>query len=223
VAVLGFPRSGNTYLSHWLEWTACPGTVVIDGRMTHSALDVHRVARSTASVVIPVRPALATCASWLVRADAVADPGFARQTLRAFAAWYRVVAHAVDRPAVVVSDFAVSTRAPWLVSDAGPVAPMTRASDVADLPAFDAWLHDQLRGISGQGEPQDGVPSHQMISVPHQGRAGLLEQATQTLEQESLRPQLSAAVNAYYDLIAHADRQGTFVSTPDPIDSMATD
>ncbi len=223
LVVLGFPRSGNTYLTHWLEWTARPDTVVLDGRMTHSALDVHRVVRSSASVVIPVRPPLATCASWLVRADCVDDPDFARQTLRSFAAWYRVAARAVGRSNVVVSDFDASTCAPWRVSAAGPVSPLVQSPDLTDMPLFHSWLDDQLRDVVGQGQPLDGVPAHQMISVPHQGRAGLLEHAAGTLQHDALRGHFSAAVDAYFDLVAHADQRGTFVSAIDPVDALLTD
>lgn len=214
VAVLGFPRSGNTYIAHWLEWTALPTTRVLDGRLTHSALDVHRVARSSACVVLPVRLPLDTCASWLVRADAVSDAAFARDTLRSYAAWYATAARAVNRPNVVVSSFDVSTQAPWLVNSSVPVSTAARVSYPSDLQAFETWLHDQLRDVSGQGQDQDGVPSHQMISVPHMGRSVLLERASETLQERSLRRQLSAAVNAYYDLVAHAGHEGTLLSLP---------
>jgi hypothetical protein len=60
IAIIGFPRSGNTYLTAWLQWLAQPEVTVLDGRVTHSALEMHRLALANLGTAEPLLHRCAT-------------------------------------------------------------------------------------------------------------------------------------------------------------------
>lgn len=200
LAVIGFPRSGNTYLTHWLAWHAYPEVVVLDGRLTHSALDVLRLARSGATVVAPVRDPLATCASWMVRANAYADVDFARRTLRSYTAWYRTVARVADRHPVVIAEFRDFTKDPSHLAWRPALADLVDATRLSTLEEFETRLREDLDELPAQGAGLDGVPGHQMLSLPHEDRRELNEMALDILQRVEVADDLRAAEVAYLRL-----------------------
>ena len=197
IAVIGFPRSGNTFVSKWLEWVAEPGTTVIDGRLTHSALDGHRLTKAGAAVVIPVREPVSTCASWLVRSDAYGSVDAARRTLRSYTAWYRAMAPAVRPPNVLVVDFEALTTDLSMLSHWQRLEGLVRPETASALPDFEEWLVDHLSDVPGQGMPEAGVPAHQMSSLPNDDRLSMNEQATRLITSLSLAKELAAASRAF--------------------------
>ena len=210
IAVIGFPRSGNTFAAKWLEWVAEPGTTVLDGRLTHSALDGHRLAKAGAAVVIPVREPVSTCASWLVRSNAYDSLDAARRTLRSYTAWYRVKTSAVRPPNVLVVDFEA------LTTDLSPITHwqrlegLVRPETASSLPDFEEWLVDHLSDVPGQGLPEEGVPAHQMSSLPNDDRLSMNEHATRLITSRSLEKELAAATRAFARI---TDRTGTRMTT----------
>ncbi len=210
IAVIGFPRSGNTFVSKWVEWVAEPGTIVVDGRLTHSALDGHRLARAGAAVVIPVREPISTCASWLVRSDAYGSHEAARRTLRSYTAWYRAMAPAVRPPNVLVVDFEALTTDLSMLTYWQRLEGLVRPETASSLPDFEEWLVDHLSDVPGQGMPEAGVPAHQMSSLPNDDRLSLNEQATRLITSPSLAKDLAAASRAFARI---SDRPGTRLTT----------
>lgn len=200
VAVMGFPRSGNTYLTHWLTWHVRPGVAVMDGRLTHSALDVLRLARSGATVVVPVRDPLPTCASWMVRADAYANVDFARRTLRSYSAWYRAVARVAKGHSLVIADFRSFTADPADLAARPALAPLIDLTAVSALEDFEARLRADLDETPAQGAGLDGVPGYQMLSLPHEDRRELGEIAAEILQRAELAGELRSAETAYLRL-----------------------
>lgn len=203
IAVIGFPRSGNTYLTSWLQWLARPEVTVIDGRLTHSALDLHRLVGAQACVVIPIREPLATCASLLVRWDEHLDQRTARAVLRAYRAWYvsaRRTAESSHPGSVVLASFEEFTSNPQCVTQWPCVYSLVDRSRLTSAPQFESQLRSQLAQEEGQGLPLDGVPGTQMISLPHPDRAPLLEQATDLLQSPALAGHLASAERAYQRL-----------------------
>ena len=197
IAVIGFPRSGNTYLSKWLEWVAEPGTTVIDGRLTHSALDGHRLTKAGAVMIIPVREPIATCASWLVRSDACDSVDAARRALLSYNAWYRTMVPAVRPPNVLVVDFEALTTDLSMLSHWQRLEGLVRPETASALPGFEKWLVDYLSDVPGQGIPEAGVPAYQMSSLPNDDRLSLIEQARRLITSLSLAKELAAASRAF--------------------------
>lgn len=92
IAALGFPRSANTYLYFWLKWCQRPDVRILDGRLTHSPIDVFHLARRGVRVLVPIRPPVPTCASNLVRANSNLSVSAVRKVLRSYRGWYDTVA-----------------------------------------------------------------------------------------------------------------------------------
>jgi len=207
IAVIGFPRSGNTYLTSWLQWQARPETTVLDGRITHSALDLHRLARDEVCVVVPIREPLATCASLLVRWNEHHTLDSARAALRAYAAWYVSArrTYMASRPGtVVLAGFEEFTTQPQCVTNWPCVWSMLDHSRLGTATEFEARLQVQLDQEEGQGLPLDGIPGNQMISLPDPKRVPLLEQASELLQRPELARHLSRAEHAYTRLASLA-------------------
>ena len=205
IAVIGFPRSGNTYLTAWLQWLARPEVAILDGRLTHSALDLHRLAKAGTSVVLPIRPALPTCASLLVRWDGHLDLGTARVVLRAYRAWYESATRTLANSApgiVTVARFEEFTADPECVAEWPGVSPLLDRERMATSKDFEQDLHERLAVEEGQGVMLDGIPGSQMISIPDPDREPLLEQARQLLASPALARHLQRAQDAYEQLAA---------------------
>ncbi len=168
VVVLGFPRSGNTTLTAWLQRFARPGVTVVDGRQTHSALDVMRCVDHGIAVMIPARNAVDTCASMMLRAGQHESPDYGRAILGAYAAWYRTASRALASPHVSVAPFHHIARDPWDAAAWSRVIGLvdTEAAAAVPVEAFLRELRDDLAGEPVQGQPQYGVPSAHMISLP---------------------------------------------------------
>ena len=200
IAVIGFPRSGNTYLTSWLQWLARPEITVLDGRLTHSALDLHRLAKDEVCVVVPIREPLATCASLLVRWDEHLELGTARAVLRAYRGWYVSArrTYMASRPGtIVLAGFEEFTTQPQCVTNWPCVWSMLDRSRLGTATEFEARLQVQLDQEEGQGLPLDGIPGNQMISLPDPKRAPLLGQASELLQRPELARHLARAERAY--------------------------
>ena len=197
-AVLGFPRSGNTFLIAWLQYMSKGHMKVLDGRCTHSALDLITLDKAKIPTLIPVRNPEDTIASFLVRADAYDDVKFAHNSLRSITAWYRTAERVLPRASLFVVTFeTISADLNSLLT----VFPEAHYFDperlVSGNEGAKAWLEEQLRDVEGQGLPQNGVPAEQMASLPRAERAGLNSSARDILKDESLEGVLVAAQSAH--------------------------
>ena len=206
IVVVGFPRSGNTTLTAWLDRFTHRGITVVDGRMTHSALDVHRCARRGMTVVVPARGPIDTCASMMVRKGEPSSPAYGRQILRAYAAWYRVAAKALRYHTVSVVPFDQIVDDPWQACATEPLSLLVDAERAAGV-SVDSFVDDlraKLAGEAGQGLPQNGVPASMMISLPDQARSRHLEQARRVLRAPELAAELERAAEAFAGFMSRA-------------------
>ncbi len=179
---------------------------VLDGRVTHSALDMHRLALADVSVVVPTREPLSTCSSLLVRWDEHLDVRVARGVLRAYRAWYQSAARSLraSRPGTITfASFDDFTTDPACVGHWPGVSALLDPQRLETSQEFEAELHDRLAQEEGQGQPLDGVPGHQMISLPDQKRAPLLDEARDLLQSPGLSRYLDSAQDAYAQLVSH--------------------
>lgn len=167
IIVLGFPRSGNTFLTAWLQEVVTPSVNVVDGRSTHSALDVHRSARAGFSVVIPARPPIETCASMMLRGGKFDQVDYARLMLRAYRAWYQTAEQALEHESVAVITFEQITERPSVIADAAPVSGLVDEDAAASVSLDDlaTRLRASLANVPGQGSDQDGVEARLMVSL----------------------------------------------------------
>jgi hypothetical protein len=211
VVALGFPRSGNTLLTYWLRWSAAVSTTVLDGRLTHSALDVHRLAATGAAVIIPVRNPLDTAASWMVRANDYASIDFAARTLRSHAAWSRMVAKAAARHDVLMVDFETLIADPSIVGTWQRLDGLLTSDSSGEGSEFESWMRSELEDVPGQGLPEGGTPAHQMISLPHADRLPLLEQAGEVINRPELAGARLRALDAHDALLAQSVSAGNLL------------
>ncbi len=210
IIILGFPRSGNTFLTAWLKEVARSSVNIVDGRSTHSALDVHRTARAGVAVVIPARPPIDTCASMMLRGDNFDQIGYAEAMLRAYRAWYVTAEQALVHDSVAVITFERIIEEPWVIAAAEPVAhlidPKIASSVKLDLLA--TQLRTSLADVPGQGSDQNGVESRLMVSLPEASRARESAIARTLLVDDSLAEHLADAERAYGSFMASALGQG---------------
>ena len=219
VVVLGFPRSGNTYLGAWMARVVMPGVRVIDGRATHSALDVHRYANSDVPVVVPVRNAIDTCASAMVRAGKFDNSHYGLQILRSYEAWYRVAAQAVERESVSVITFPQIVSGPRQALIDGPIGHLLDpdAAAAVDCRTFTTELRASLSGIPGQGADQDGVAARLMVSLPEPARARESSAAKALLGSSEFAGRLQRAERAHELLLRTAHQHGKLASNAGPV------
>ena len=210
VVVLGFPRSGNTFLAAWLAEVVRPGVTVVDGRSTHSALDLHRYARAGVPVIIPARPPLETCASMMLRAGKFDHRDYAREMLRAYSGWYQVAEHSMACESATVITFEQIIEKPSVATEAGPIADLVDQSIARklDLGEVAAKLRRSLAGVPGQGSDQDGVEARLMHSLPEPTRAWESATATALLLEDSLAEVRQGAERAYAAFMASAWERG---------------
>ena len=210
VVVLGFPRSGNTFLAAWLAEVVRPGVTVIDGRSTHSALDLHRHARAGVPVLIPARKPLETCPSMMLRAGKFDHRDYARDVLRAYSGWYRAAARSMSCESAAVITFEQIIEKPSVVADIEPIAELVDASIAreVDLDQVAARLRRSLASVPGQGSDQDGVEARLMHSLPEPSRARESATATALLLEDSLAEVRQGAERAYAAFMASAWERG---------------
>lgn len=204
MAVLGYPRSGNTFLLGWLQYVSDERLRVLDGRLTHSALDLVSLDQAGVLTLIPSRAPLETVASFMVRANSHEDLGFAGAALRSFAAWYQTAIKLLSRPLIYVVAF--STISQDLRPLAGILPPSLVEPDhlAAGNDAVKMWLEQKLLGEEGQGLPHKGVPAEQMASLPREGRSRFNASAKTTLGHPSLNSELAEADRAFADFMSRA-------------------
>jgi hypothetical protein len=210
IIILGFPRSGNTFLAAWLREVVRPSVNVVDGRSTHSALDVHRSARAGIPVIIPARPPIETCASMMLRGGKFDRSEYAEAMLRAYRAWYATAEQALVHDSVSVITFEQIIEEPWVIATAEPVAhlidPMIASSVKLDQLA--TQLRASLADVPGQGSDQGGVEARLMVSLPDASRARESAIARTLLVDDSLAEHLAGAARAYGSFMASAMGQG---------------
>lgn len=224
VVVLGFPRSGNTFLAAWLGEVVQPGVTVVDGRSTHSALDLYRYARAGVPVLVPARGPVETCASMMVRAGRFDQPEYGRDMLRAYTAWYRAAEHAMPFESTAVITFEQIIDKPAVVANAGPIADLVDASIAheVDLDDVAAKLRRSLSGVPGQGSDQDGIEARLMHSLPEPSRARESSTATALLLDDALAAPRERAESAYAAFIASAWEQGRLAGSQSRHDARTT-
>ena len=208
--VLGFPRSGNTFLTAWLREVVRPAVNVVDGRLTHSALDVHRTARAGLVVVIPARPPIDSCASMMVRNGRFDQIDYGKAMLRAYRAWFLTAEQALVHDSVSVITFEQIIEEPWVLAAAEPVAHLLdpEIASSVKLDQFVDRLRASLAHVTGQGSDQDGVESRLMVSLPEADRAWESAIAGKLLIDSTLAEHLALAEGAYGTFMASAMRQG---------------
>lgn len=206
IIVLGFPRSGNTFLTAWLKEVVPPAVNVVDGRSTHSALDVHRNGRTGVPVIIPARPPIDTCASMMLRRGKFDQIDYAEAMLRAYRAWYVTAERALVHDSVSVMTFDQIIEEPWVISAAEPVARLIdpEAALSVKLDQLATQLRASLADVPGQGSDQDGVEARLMVSLPDASRARESAIARTLLEDDTLIEHRAAAERANGELIASA-------------------
>lgn len=216
-AVFGFPRSGNTMLAAWLQAAVQPGIVIHDGRATHSALDLLRFAETGMPVVIPVRPPMDTCASFLVRHGRPEDSALGARLVEAYAAWYRMARHALGHSNAVVMPFRTTTQEPEALAAWAPIGRLLDAGAISRLrpDAFVEELRHDLAGVIGQGTSENGVPSAWLISVPDPGRSEPLSQARVALSAGSCTKAMIRAEDAFDGLMTMAQARGALITAVD--------
>lgn len=210
IIVLGFPRSGNTFLTAWLKEVASSSVNVVDGRSTHSALDVHRIARAGLAAVIPARPPIDTCASMMLRGGNFDRIEYAEAMLRAYRAWYATAEQALVHDSVCVITFEQIIEEPWVLAAAEPVAHLIdpRIASSVKLDQLAIQLRASLADVPGQGSDQDGVEARLMVSLPEASRARESAIARALLVDDSLAEHLAGAERAYGAFMASAMGQG---------------
>ena len=221
VIVLGFPRSGNTFLTAWLKEVVSPSVNVVDGRSTHSALDVHRSARASVPVIIPARPPIDTCASMMLRAGKFDQVDYARLMLRAYRAWYMTAMQALGHESVAVITFEQIIEQPAVITEMTPVAGLINA-DIASSVSLDdvaMRLRASLAEVPGQGSDQDGVEARLMVSLPDPSRARESQIAHDLLLDDSLADDLARAQRCYEAFLASAAEKGRLANAHAPHDS----
>ena len=212
ITVLGFPRSGNTFLAAWLREVVSHTVNVVDGRLTHSALDVHRTAREGLALVIPTRPPIDACASMMLRSGRFDQIDYAEAMLRAYGAWYFTAEQALVHDSVSVITFEQIIEEPWVLAAAEPIAHLLdpeKASSV-NLDQLVDQLRASLADVFGQGSDQDGVEARLMVSLPDANRARESAIASTQLTRSTLAKHLAAAEGAYGTFMASALGQGRF-------------
>ena len=212
IIVLGFPRSGNTFLIAWLREAVPPAVNVVDGRSTHSALDIHRIAGAGLTVVIPARPPIDACASMMLRSGRFDQIDYAETMLRAYRAWYITAEQALVHDSVSVITFEQIIEEPWVLAAAEPIAHLLDPEEASSVNLDQ--LVDQLRAsladVFGQGSDQDGVEARLMVSLPDANRARESAIARTLLIDTTLAKHLAAAEGAYGTFMASALGQGRF-------------
>lgn len=214
VAVLGFPRTGNTFLLSWLRRFQHDEALIIDGRQTHSALDVVRLTRQGVAVVIPVRHPVDACASMMVRQNLFADPGHGRDLLHAYEAWHRVVGSALESAELRVMPFDTVTTSPdalkpWVRLHA--LIDWDAAQNVS-LDEFREQLRHELQHVPGQGADENGIPSRLMISLPDPRRRAESAKAKRLLLSEELTGPRHRATAAYAHFMERAQSEERVVT-----------
>jgi hypothetical protein len=204
VSVLGFPRSANSLLTVWMNRVVRPGVTVLDGRSSHSVLDLTRQVDVGIPVVVPVREPVDACASMLVRQARHDSSDSARGMLRAYAAWYTIAGRLLARPNMIVAAFGDVT------ADPATLAKRRGLRGVVDLDAADRLdaatlmqsAREELSKVVGQGLPKDGIPAHYLISLPEPARAGELDRARSLLLAPSLASERARATAVYETFLA---------------------
>lgn len=221
IIVLGFPRSGNTFLTAWLREVVGPLVNVVDGRSTHSALDVHRSARAGYPVVVPTRPPIDTCASMMLRAGKFDQRDYAEQMLRAYRAWYVTVEQALGHESVAVITFDQVIEQPAVIAAMAPVANLIDSGLASSVSLDDVAtrLRVSLAEIPGQGSDQDGVEARLMVSLPDPSRARESQIARNLLLDGSLADDLERAQRCYEAFLASAAEKGRLANAHAPHDS----
>lgn len=199
ISVLGFPRSANSLLTVWFSKVAKPDVTVLDGRNSHSALDVWRQVDAGIPVVIPVRTPVDACASMLVRQARHESARDARDMLRAYTAWHSMVGRLLDRPNVVVATFEQVTTNVTLLARRRAIQPLVDPEAVARLDdeALLTSAREELSSVVGQGLPKDGIPAHYLISLPEPAREGELTRAKSLLTAPELMRERDEAGQLY--------------------------
>ena len=211
IAVIGFPRSANTLLAQWLTMAARPGVSVIGGRLSHSVLDLHRLVDAGIPVVVPVRAPVDACASVMVRKDLQDSPSYALEILRSYSAWHRVARRLLDRDGVIVAGFSMITTNPLLLADHPALAALVDDDTAARLGMDDlvSRTRESLSDVVGQGLPENGIPAHQMISVPDAARAAELDRARALLTGDGLAGARRDAELQYEEFLSGTERAGS--------------
>lgn len=215
-AVFGFPRSGNTVFAAWLQEVACEGVRIHDGRVTHSALDVHRFAEAAIPVLIPTRPPVDVCASFLVRQGRPTDERLGARLLAAYDAWFAMAQRTLASPHVMAVSFDAITQEPSLVTQWTPMAPLLDADAIAQHTPerFVEQLRQDLGDVIGQGVEQDGVPAAWLISVPDARRADALRAAHRTLGTAPCARDRRRAEDAYASFVEQARAAPCIIELP---------
>lgn len=199
ISVLGFPRSANSLLTVWFGKVARAGITVLDGRNSHSALDLWRQLDAGIPVVVPVRSPVDACASMLVRQARHESPDDARDMLRAYIAWHTVVGRAMDRRNLVVATFHQVTTNVTLLAEREQIRPLVDPDKVSELD--DASLltsaREELSQVVGQGLSKDGIPAHYLISLPEPARESELAHAKGLLMNPRLESERDRADAIY--------------------------
>ena len=210
IIVLGFPRSGNTFLIAWLREAVPPAVNIVDGRSTHSALDIHRIARAGLVVVIPARPPIDACASMMLRAGRFDQIDYAEAMLRAYRAWYVTAEQALVNDSVSVITFEQIIKEPWVLADAGPVANLLdpEIASSVNLEQLVDRLRASLAHVIGPGIADDGVEARLMLSLPDANRARESAIARTLLSDSKLAKHLAHAEGEYETFMASAMQQG---------------
>lgn len=209
---IGYPRSGNTFLVGWLTFISRGRIQVLDGRLSHSAIDLHRFARTGRPVLVPVRDPEDTIASFMVRANRTEDRDFAQRALLAYDGWYRSIRRSLKLPTVFLIPFeAIKTDLRAVANLFDPSLVNTHRLKAGHEVVVD-WLRGELSEIEGQGRPQRGVPAIQMISLPTADRSQLLERAHDVLESKALIRHRARALRAHRDLLDISHDLGRLLS-----------
>ena len=220
IIILGFPRSGNTFLTAWLKEVARSSVNVVDGRSTHSALDVHRTARAGLAVVIPGQPPIDTCASMMLRSGSYDQIDYAKAMLRAYRAWHITAEQALVHDSVCVITFEQIIEETWVLAAAEPVAHLIdpKNSSSVKLDQLATQLRASLADVPGQGSDQDGVEARLMVSLPEASRARESAIARTLLVDDLLAERLAGAERAYGSFMASAMGQGRLAISTTPQD-----
>lgn len=216
IIVLGFPRSGNTFLTAWLQEVVRPAVNVVDGRSTHSALDVHRSASAGFPVIIPARRPIDTCASMMLRGGKFDELDYAQRMLQAYRVWYLTAEKALEHGSVTGITFEQIIKHPAVIADAGPLSSLLDHEVAASMNLDDlaTRLRKALANVPGQGSDQDGVEARLMVSLPDPSRVHESQIARALLHDDSLAEDRAGAESAYADFLASAARRGRLAETP---------
>ena len=204
VAVLGYPRSGNTFLIGWLQYVTAEQLRVLDGRLTHSAIDLMTMDRAGLSTLIPARNPVDTVASLMVRANQHQSAAFARDALRSFEAWYAVAGKLLGRPTISVVSFeTISTDLRPVASMFSSTAVLADRANAGNEPAK-AWLEEKVKNEAGQGLALEGVPASQMVSLPRQERRHMNDDAKEILAHADLSAELTSAEETFENFMVRS-------------------